>query len=857
MGVRPLEQPEVNPPFNMARRFATVTAPPPFSFSGVTMRFFPLKADFATLARFVDSYLNIAPHFAYFRPSMPFVMLGIINYGKMTMEAGNMGWTSQNELVFSIPLEWYAPGDGEWVFQDHAQVAPFIYVDNESSQIGGREVYGWPKLQGWFAPELNGWETHPRAQRKVLELETRAFTKLYQGERLEPHTLLTIEEEPPLTYSVFPPLPDNPLNPMVSLSRSVVQWTELLQKMASMAMALPMQGYAPIDRQTLPRAMESQLSVLTDYAQNFVANTVNLKQFRDSACPNEYCYQAITNAKMEITQFRRGGMLGDLPLLRGDPGAGFDIFLRRYPTVPIVDTLGLDVAAEYRDGSVDVAKIRPVMPFWLEVDLTYLAGENLCWRTNEQSWRDERIELSSDDADQTDMERAGERLYNTTGAEGLQVATGPYSFPNATLRVLPMLADQAKLQAFCDAYLNEPGLGYTGHRFEVYGRYVYLVVKAFDEMSSETNNMGLWAETEANFIFPVKWYKRDQFGETLAGAGYIAPFMFTSSAVAATAGREVAGWTTIEAAIERPPNPWLGSQGPYADDTPLMRLSTDVFPALGVGQRSEWRRLIEIADGQTIAWDDRRSWARVAEQWGAEVKQDVERMAERASQAPEDFERLRTLALELLGNRAAINQFSLKQFRDAEEPESACYQSIVRSSIRIERIHDLREIEDRTHVKIYRYPTQPIVEMLGLVVHSRLDDSGTQVDVIKPCRPFYIKADVASQLGEKICWRAGSLDWRGSEAHPTVMAYEAPSGAWDESTMPRLEVGPGLRCRGRPMAPEHRAVPAELGEPESRRWHDPRGGAKGGRGRPRAADGPSHGPQSRVGALGQPALLPR
>ena len=205
MSLKPLEQPSHNPAFNLWRGAATVTAPPPFDFSGVVMRFFPLKADFLALSRFCDRYLNLAPEFAYFRPSMPFVMLCIVNYGRMTMEAGNLGWASQNEVLFSVPLEWYTCENGQYVFKDQAQVAPFIFVDDESSQVGGREVYGWPKVQGWFASGVNPWAVNPRCERRLLGLRTRVFERLYANQRPEPCELLAVEEEPPLSFSIVPP----------------------------------------------------------------------------------------------------------------------------------------------------------------------------------------------------------------------------------------------------------------------------------------------------------------------------------------------------------------------------------------------------------------------------------------------------------------------------------------------------------------------------------------------------------------------------------------------------------------------------------------------------------------------------
>jgi hypothetical protein len=69
------------------------------------------------------------------------------------------------------------------------------------------------------------------------------------------------------------------------------------------------------------------------------------------------------------------------------------------------------------------------------LDLTYLKGEDICWRTNSTTigWRNHekqgRPPVTGPDAE-TNL------LYNTMASNGFQVATGPFRFPQATLRIL-------------------------------------------------------------------------------------------------------------------------------------------------------------------------------------------------------------------------------------------------------------------------------------------------------------------------------------------------------------------------------------------------------------------------------------
>ncbi len=777
--VAPLE----NPLFNLSRGPSTVTRPPPFDFTAVTMRFFPLRADFLALAKFCDEYVNIAADFAYFRPAMPYVMLCIVDYGKMSLEAGNLGWTSQNELLFSLPLEWYSKIDGEWAFHDLAQVAPFIFVDNESSQIGGREVFGWPKVQGWFGSGVAPWTRPPREPRELMDLETRVFRRLYADERPEPRKLLTVIEEPPLSFTTVPPELDSALNPLVSLTRAMVGWSRVMMQGLESLTTPAMRGYSPIDRETLPNLATAALRYVNVFTENFQANTINLKQMRDAADPTRACYQALTNARMEILRFRRGGMLGDAALATGDPSAGFSIRLHRYPSHPIIDTLGLEVEEEVDHQGDRVATLKPVLPFWQEVDLRYLTGENIAWRVKDpvqSRWRNAVREQPRDPPDATPTRDTG--LYNTIGSGGLQVATGPFRFPHATIRVLPLLADRQRLEAFFTPYgPSELRDGTTRSligevppeiaRLRPWGSYVYLIITSFDQTLSESNNMGRWADQQVQFAVPVLWYQ----GERLVSSGFVSPYMFSNSTIGATTDREVNGFTTLEAEIASPPNNWLAEAGPFADIQSLLRLDLSVFPALNVGQESETRTLLEVVDGHLVGWQDQPTWNHVAETWGRAAKQDAESMYRRSvASGGTRFRNLRSLAMELLANRMPLNQFSFKQFRDAEQPQLACYQGLVKTRTVIERVHDLREIEKRLHVKVSRYPTQPIVDELGLLVHSRHTSRDAEVDCLAPLRPFYLKADLRVELADNICWRSGSRNWSLPPAHLGRARDDAP-----------------------------------------------------------------------------------
>lgn len=759
------------PPFNRALGFANVTAPPPFSFEKVVLRYFPLRANYSRLARFCENYLNGAPEFAYFRPALPFVMLTVVDYGKMSLEAGNLGWTSQNELLFSLPLEWYEPDEhGELVFKDFAMVSPFIFVDNEASQVEGREVYGWPKVQGWFTPGVNPWVRHPLNRRQLLSLATNVYDPAVSKGEAVARELVAIEEEAPPTFSVFPPQPDNILNPWNSIPKAIRGFTTTLGLLGEYLLAPTLRGYSDLDRESRPQVLAKLAASVQSFTGALHANTINLKQIRDAARPQEFCYQALTNAKMEFTQFHRGGMLGDLALLRGDSSGGFRIRMHEFHNQPIVDTLGLEVVDRV-DGEVPMVTLLPVLPFWQELDMKYLRAENLCWRTNsrEDGWRNaghegarpvEGLDMSDDSGAEALAGTAGDMdarfLYNTMGANGYQVATGPFWFPAATLRVLPLPAERATLQTFVDAYLNMDGAPYS---YEVWGDYVYMVIGTYDDMTSLSANIGNWARRRVEFAVPLRCY-RNVPGQkpTLASTGYISPFTFIEGDVGTNTAREVFGWSAMSADIYSPENSFLGVQGPFADVKPLVSVDADIIGAFNLDEKSRRRTILEVVNGDDVFWNDHLTWKHIAATWGERVKANVAGMAKSAVDNAAAFDVLRAQAAEVLANGLPINQLSLKQFRDAQDANDACYQAIVSSPFTIDRIWDIREIEDRTHVRIPCFPALPIVEKLGLIVKTRLLVNGAAVDVVQPMRPFYLRADITMGLAENACVRTG-MDW--------------------------------------------------------------------------------------------------
>ncbi|APR81137.1 Hypothetical protein A7982_06484 [Minicystis rosea] len=697
----------------------------------------------------------VPPEVGYFRAYLPYVFLDLINYGRMSAVAENLGWLAQREIAFSVPLEWYKRQGDQYVFHDWAYLSPFIYVDSNLSMTTGREVYGWPKALIRIDRDESDWMKDPRAPGRLATISANVFPEVYAGKQEEARDFLHVERtvapspyQIPLDYArILGPWGNVP-GMLQSGSALMRDWFELLTGVGVLR-AHPGVG---------PDSLREMTRVLTQsyrpYDPRPYFNTVNLKQFRSSDQPSSICYQALTNARMDITKWNGGGLLGDPQALLGDPSGGLRVYIHRYASEPVVETLGLEVEDEWHGRDTTVTSIAPVMPYWVDLDMRYGRAFTQAFRTKVSGWAD------ADGRAIPGGENNGPPPYNTSRGAASQQIGGPFDFPNTTLRVLPLLADRGPLQTFCDEYLNEP-LAATGMRFEPWGTYVYLVIASNEGAISESNNIGYWAARGVTFYIPVKWYETVDGKPSLRSLGLVPVFSYANSSTAANTGSEVSGIPTVQVAIESPASTWLDDAGPSdASERRLLRMVAEVLPVLGEGQKTENRDLVEVRSGLVLPPSDRTSWRLVSEGWGRRLKDDLGRMRTIAAREHDEFRDARALALEVLANGAPINVLTMKQFRDGDDPDAACYQSLVQIRHRLRSVRDVREIESRLYVRIHDYASQPIARTLGLVPKRVCTEGSSAVFEIEPVRPFWINTSLREELGITVCRRAGTLTWQ-------------------------------------------------------------------------------------------------
>jgi hypothetical protein len=530
---------------------------------------------------------------------------------------------------------------------------------------------------------------------------------------------------------------------------------------------------------------------------NLSANTLNLKQFRRSNRPERYGFQALTNGPMRLTSFNRMGILGQERVLFGDLSGGYSIKLHQWPSLPIVETLGLQVARRWIGAEevgaegIRIVELKPVLPFWYDVNMEYLAGSNVVRRGDDGVWHEDSTGRRFEPARDGGKVVAEELRFNTTLSSTIDSVAGPFVFTEASVRVLPLLARRKKLERFLDECLNEAltdvDEGTARERFSLWSgdtddAYVYLTVTNIGEVTSTTNNIGDWADFELAFLVPVKRERQNVAHAEweLCGVGLVPAFTFVDNTIAATARSEVLGIPTTRANFVLPESVWMDAGRTVAGARQqLLEMHAEVLPVIGEGQQSQMRKLVELIEGMPGEDVGEVEWRVNADWWCALLRKELDRKKNVEAHAGTNryLQNLLALALEVLGNRQPFALYTMKQFRDVADPDRACYQSVVRVPRSFTNVYDVREIEEPLIVRLYDFPTQPIVEMLGLVGQNVSATDTAIAWELQPVRPFTLRVTMEEGLGERILHHSADGTWRGKDAtddDPTKSYLDKP-----------------------------------------------------------------------------------
>ena len=799
-------------------------AKPPFVFNGLSSRVLPLRANLDSLQRFVNGYLNFVPEsVGRFRASVPYVFLSVLDYGSVSESAG-LGWFAQTEVFFAVALDWYRKVDGRWVFHDWATITPFIYVDDNFSVPLGRTVSGFPKVLSRVTQVSSEWVRNPLAALTLARIETEVFPAAYAGKRLENRVFLEVLRDAPMNNARLPLDPRSPIAPWTLAANLADAAGGLGRDALWLAQALRIFPQVPAGQMAgmLPGMLARLAPALQPGGTGLVMNSLNLKQFRRADKPDELCYQALTNGPMITSAFNQGGLLGEERTLLGDLSGGHSVRLHEYASLPIVRTLGLEVHRRWQGDGVSVAELKPVLPLWMDVNVSLEPSLNLAWRGQDGVWKDGSGAPMPADVRPGAAPAAAPPTprFNTALASAVEAIGGPFEFTGTTVRVMPLLAQRAKLQAFLDSTMNHaladpvlrPDGSHARVRLRVWSRpkapvnsgppiggehaYVDMAATSFGAVTSGSNNVGDWAKYELAFLVPVAWERQDAAGQWLTeGVGVVPAYFFVDDSIAAISRYEVQGIDARSADFVRPESVWLSDDaGKHRPRQTLLRMDAEVWAALETGQQALVQPVVEVVQHEDNAGLGHPDAQDTAFDWSELLRLELGTKKGSQLKYPGRAQTARALALELLGNQVPLSMYSLKQFRDVADPDKACYQALVRVPRRLKEVFDVCEIEETLAVRIRDYPKLAIVESLGLVA-TQLENSGAGVSYsAQAVRPFFIRATLTEPLPEQLMSRTGSRLWSLSP-----LAFQGRLG--DAKDAPRLQVNSStetLQDRGDP-----------------------------------------------------------
>jgi hypothetical protein len=649
------------------------------------------------LRSFCHQYLNVANEVCELRPYLPYVFLVVLDYGRMAIEAFNLGWVSQHEVFFGVPLAlWRLDRPGAPVFDKWVLNTPFILVDNACSLVSGREAYGWPKILATLHSSPDRWLIDPRNPTRFLTVDVKGVSSEESSARL-----LDIEQRSDQNAPLAPPDLEmiDPFGRFSRLTRnSLMIWSDLMQ----LFVGSPLSGFGPRGRADRHRG--DRRTVLFDSFRRVPAffeepglGVVTLKQFRDAADPARICYQALVESRLSVARYNRGGLLGLYNVLQGDVTGGFSVRLSDNSSFPIIESFGLEVTQERTVRGRTVSFLEPFFPFWMSVDLTYGKGRTICWRTRRKTWHVKGTRVGS-----VPPKKA---YYNTIAGGAEQVWCGPYYIPDASFDIFLLEACPERLRTLCDGYLNadrklvhliteKPESKEEKEEEEEKERAYVWMIASEDRIFSKARSGAHIETSQIAFYVPLSLNLEGQAEKVVLAT----PFAFVDNPVLATTMREVQGIPAVHASIEAPSR-FLRRKGP------LLEMQVDVFAALGAGLPARRQTLLEVRPCK-----------------------------EKSPKGDVPFDPFLGVWAEWA--LRSLDRLMLKQFRDIERPDRACYQSLVLEpwNYSCGPAFDTKNRKFKKWVRIYRYPSFPLVETLGLVTTGTLpprEPGGAIADVLK------------------------------------------------------------------------------------------------------------------------------
>lgn len=268
----------------------------------------------------------------------------------------------------------------------------------------------------------------------------------------------------------------------------------------------------------------------------------------------------------------------------------------------------------------------------------------------------------------------------------------PYSFPNVTIYSFRLEAGMDALTQFCNKRLNIGARNQRGFEYRPILRFVDIEVLHYPRMMSENQRFNWGWSTQRECYFRLFVGRYDFAGGVWvpAEAAVFIPYIFVDNAWSVVSGREVVGFPKVMASISMP-----NSENAQTGRFYPMRIITDVFPRYGANTPQSACPIVEIESNQAGPHAPDMSSGTIWP-WGVFNPREID-----------------PALLPFLRDRTHFSTIQLKQIRDAEHPELACYQALIQAEVGIDRIEPPRTLP-AAQISIPCYDSLRIEEELGL-----------------------------------------------------------------------------------------------------------------------------------------------
>jgi hypothetical protein len=269
----------------------------------------------------------------------------------------------------------------------------------------------------------------------------------------------------------------------------------------------------------------------------------------------------------------------------------------------------------------------------------------------------------------------------------------PYSFPNVTIYSFRLMADMGALIEICNARLNIGTAEQRGFEYRPILPFVDLEVLHYPKMTSENPrfNWGWTTQHECYFRLLVGRFDYRAGVPIPVEAAVFIPYIFVDNAWSVVSGREVVGLPKVMASFVVPKAEASETARLYP-----IRVMTDVFQKYSAKSTQSACPIVEIENSPAGPMTDEVP-AGTIWPWGVFNPSTVN-----------------PAFLPFLKDGTRFSSVQLKQIRDAEQSDSACYQALVSAEFEVVRIGPLKRFP-AAEISIPRYDSLRIEQELGLM----------------------------------------------------------------------------------------------------------------------------------------------